>query len=129
MRRFSITLPVKMVSENWFARHHWSYRRKEIADLAMLLAASRSELGLPVATTKRRVHATFVFKDRRRRDRSNYAGKVIEDSMVRAGLLVDDSPEWFEWGRVEFEKGPEPAVILEFEDMVDSPGRGGYNSQ
>ena len=108
-----VSFEYKMISENWFSRHHWSYRRKEKADLAMILRAQR----VPGATGKRVVNVTFVFTDNRRRDRTNYAGKNLEDAMVRAGLLVDDSPEWFEWGTIEFEKGPKPMVHLEFVDV------------
>ena len=107
-----VSFEYKMISRNWFDRHHWSYQRKEIGDLSLILRT----LGVPKATGKRLVNAVFVFTDQRRRDRSNYT-KVIEDAMVRAGLLVDDSPEWFEWGTIEFEKGPRPMVHLEFVDV------------
>ena len=113
MAKHTISIEYKMISENWFSRHHWSYRRKEKADLAMILRAQ----GVPEATGKRIVNVVFVFTDRRKRDAGNYASKNLPDSMVRAGLLVDDSPEWFEWGTVEFAKGPVPMIHLEFVDV------------
>lgn len=37
------------------------------------------------------VEITYYFKDKRRRDPDNYSGKFILDSLVRAGVLQDDS--------------------------------------
>lgn len=37
------------------------------------------------------VKITYYFKDKRRRDPDNYAGKFILDGLVDAGILVDDS--------------------------------------
>ena len=40
---------------------------------------------------KAEVYVTYFFKDRRRRDRDNYSGKMLLDPLVREGIIKDDS--------------------------------------
>ena len=116
--KFELRVVFPLRSKNWYERHHWSDQRRDIGDLGLLLRVERKAIGQPPAKKKRRVNATFFFKTKRRRDSANYAGTVIADSMVRAGLLVDDSYEWFEWGKIHFEKqAGRQSILLEFEDL------------
>lgn len=115
--KFELRVVFALRSKNWYERHHWSYQRRDIGDLGLLLRMQREAAGQPPAKRKRRVNATFFFKTKRRRDPTNYIGTVLADSMVRGDLLVDDSYEWVEWGKISFEKGEEQSILLEFEDL------------
>lgn len=90
---------------NHGAAHH-AYRKKRDQWMMRWRVARWSEDGAAVpwrpiggATVKR--HVTFVrnYTGREREmDHANLIGgmKGVVDAMVRVGLLVDDSPKWFE---------------------------------
>jgi len=107
----------RLRSENFYQRHHWSYRRRAIKKLAEVVKEAAKDAGVMPAWGKRRVSVMFVFPDARSRDKDNFAGKVLWDALVRAGLLVDDSPECLEVGEVSFEKGKDFEIRLRIEDL------------
>lgn len=39
---------------------------------------------------KVKITFTYYFKDRKRRDPDNYAGKMVLDGLVKAGIIADD---------------------------------------
>lgn len=91
---YTITLDVLPPSINKYTGYRSGYRkRRDIVELAWVIKASMVDV--PPAKGRRAVRATITFPTNRRRDRSNYC-KVLDDAMVEAGLLVDDSPEWYD---------------------------------
>lgn len=99
-------------SQNFYMRKHWSYRRRAIDELADLFFVARKEAGLPAAEGKRHLRFTFVFPTRRTRDVDNYSGKILRDSLVRSGVIVDDSPEWIKVEEATFKIAPGKQRIL-----------------
>lgn len=67
---------------------------------------------------KARIHITYFFPDKRRRDPDNYAGKMILDPLVHMGILEDDSFKNVELvlsGRYDKEC---PRTEIEIEEMM-----------
>jgi hypothetical protein len=87
------TLPAK-------GRHGSSFAYARERDLwVMLFMVAARSAGVPRVAAPRRVTFTRRYSGRKQlRDHANVIGgmKPVVDAMVRAGLLVDDSPEWFE---------------------------------
>lgn len=104
-------------SLNETLRKHWSKRARPIRQAADLLAAEAIFQGVPKAKGKRRVSLAIVLSGNQRPyDRDN-AWKLLLDSCVKAGLLVDDSPEWCETGDVAYERGKTTRTTITFEDI------------
>lgn len=85
------TIPYVPPSLNQFAGrgNTWEYRalKKRWAELAVIYCRPRPQEPIERAI----VTLTYHFADARRRDPDNYAGKMILDGLVRAGILLDDS--------------------------------------
>ncbi len=89
-----LPLPNKLLSPN--ARPHWRAKSAQVAKhrewarlaTMVLINADPPETIWTTATAR----ATFYFKDKRRRDKSNLASslKSYEDGITDAGLWVDD---------------------------------------
>jgi hypothetical protein len=76
----------------------WKYK-KERQFWETYLVLHRVNNGIPVATSRRRVTIERLYSGQQREcDLPNLVGgcKTVLDAMVRAGLLVDDSPAHFE---------------------------------
>lgn len=69
------------------ARWEYQTEKKRWADLIALLCKPRPQNPTPYA----KVTLTYYFGDRRRHDPDNYAGKMILDGLVKAGIIRDDS--------------------------------------
>lgn len=72
---------------------------------AVMLMAAKVPRNLRYAE----VRCTVIVPDRRRRDAGNYRmliEKCLADAMVKGGWLPDDTPEFFEFGKLEFEHRP-----------------------
>ena len=94
--------------------------RKLRDEWVMWMTANRVNLRIPVAAAKRRVTITRVYSGRQREfDRSNLVGgcKPIWDSMVRAGMLVDDKPAFLEDSYLQ-RKGERPCTEFVVEELV-----------
>lgn len=64
------------------------------------------------ATEKVRVDYMFYVKDRRRRDIDNMIA-TVNDALVKAQLLVDDSWQWLSIGSADAELDPEnPRAVI-----------------
>ena len=85
------TIPYVPPSLNQFAGrgNTWEYRalKKRWAELAVIYCRPRPQEPIERAI----VTLTYHFADARRRDPDNYAGNMILDGLVRAGILLDDS--------------------------------------
>jgi Holliday junction resolvase RusA-like endonuclease len=62
-----------------------------------------------------RVRITYYFATQRRRDKDNYAPKMLMDGLVKAGVLMDDSKDRvdLDWGFARGEPERTEIVIVE----------------
>jgi Holliday junction resolvase RusA-like endonuclease len=100
---FTLTIPGKPpISLNELLRSHWSVKSrakdawtKKVMDAAIQLAVETNVYleSLMANGKPRTVRIDYYWPDRRRRDADNHA-KIMLDSLVRVGVLKDDSPEW-----------------------------------
>jgi Holliday junction resolvase RusA-like endonuclease len=110
-------LPPSEYSPNW--RGFWAVRYnagqvyKEAVFFACVDARNREVLSLKWEPFNRaRLDLTFVFPQRRRRDRDNILSRAKPgiDAIVDAGLIIDDDAEHLEIGKVdilvEIERAP-----------------------
>ncbi len=84
------------VSLNCLLRLHWASRNRLVKAEKKLVGMYFLQSGLPKATSKRRVEITVVYarKAGGKVQDSDNSLKNLLDSLVLAGALVDDSPEW-----------------------------------
>ena len=85
------TIPLVPSSLNKFAgrQNVWEYRslKQHWSELVLWHCLPKPEQPIERAI----VTLTYHFADKRRRDPDNYAGKMILDGLVQAGILRDDS--------------------------------------
>ena len=84
-----IVIPEIPPSLNQILRMHYHKRNNEVERWAALVAFFNNKK--PKNLEKAKVRLTYFFPDKRRRDPDNYAGKVIMDGLVGAGIIKDDS--------------------------------------
>lgn len=114
-------LPPASFSPN--SRVHWSVRSKDGEmvknDVYDLLRAQLTTIPQLKAIA---LKYTIVVPDNRRRDYDNFISrtKPITDSLVHAGLLPDDTPQYIKDFRLTFqyEKG-KSATIIEIEEVKE----------
>lgn len=118
---WTITLPLLPASMNVRERtSHWG-RRKELADITLLIKTIAAQQGIPVAEGRRAVSVT-IHKSMRSRVRDDPANrdsraKSVLDAMVATGLLKDDNDRWLEWNGVrEGDKRESFETVIEFWD-------------
>lgn len=94
---------------NQYIGKHWSVGHKlKRLDKEMVLSYSRH---IVPASTKRRVDFTIILgRGQKARDPDAYT-KSLGDALVHAGMLVDDSHKWVEWGNVEYLRGIKATII------------------
>lgn len=99
---------------NQYIGKHWAIGAKlKKLDKEMILGYCQH---VPKATTKRRVDFTIILgKGQKSRDPDAYQ-KSLGDALVNAGMLVDDSAKWIEWGNVEYIRGIK-ATLIKLTDM------------
>ena len=100
-------------SLNVLLRLHWAERRKlqERWDDLIFAGAWRSGWRKKDPYFKE-VSITYQFRNIRKRDRDNFAPKIIMDSLQRNGIIEGDSPEEvsYDWS---FKSGPSDRTIIE----------------
>jgi hypothetical protein len=132
--QFDSTAPVQVVGEltiqtSWPSQNQlggnargsagWHYRRIR-QDFSAALHAALAAVSVAAASLKRRAWLKRVYRPGKRRyDDANLrgGGKPLIDVLVNRGLLVDDSPQWFE-GIYSQEPGPADAIHIRLEDML-----------
>jgi len=96
----SITLIIPKIQKslNILLRQHWASFRKEQAIFDMLTHASytrglgrRKKQDVNFKGRKVKITYTLYFKDSRKRDLSNYGQKMLDDSLVKEGIIDDDN--------------------------------------
>lgn len=88
-----LVLPRESLSGNTLAYAHWRARMKDRDAWIVLVRAAmaRSPVRLPPPTGLRRVHLQAIRKRTLDRDNLSAGLKHAVDSLVRCGLLLDDS--------------------------------------
>lgn len=81
-----------------YAGLHWAKRKKvkDDAVVAVKAAINRANIGAPIADRVDLVFTPQLGKGMRKRDTSNNSmtAKLIEDALVKCGLLIDDTDEY-----------------------------------
>jgi Holliday junction resolvase RusA-like endonuclease len=98
MELLKLEIPLTSCSLNqWYAGNHWRKRQEK----AKLWHETIYNLCLehkiePIKDYPVIVETQTYFKDNRKRDSSNYitANKLIEDGLVKCGILKDDGPDY-----------------------------------
>ena len=89
--RYIYRIPEIPPSNNKFIGRNarWQYQdeKKRWADLIAFLCRPKPPTPIP----KAQVTLDYYFGDRIRRDPDNYAGKMVLDGLVKAGIIQDDS--------------------------------------
>lgn len=102
---------------NVLIRSHWSARARKGRECKHLVLAYSGIARTPQATGKRRVSLAFVSRRGERAADHDARLKLLLDALVFAGLLVDDSPQWCELGRIESRAGAARETIVTLEDI------------
>jgi Holliday junction resolvase RusA-like endonuclease len=103
---------------NELMRVHWSSRRQlKETDYSTVLVEACNQ-NVPKAEGRRRVSVRYTLgKFQRLPDVDDPFAKSLLDALVRALLLVDDSPKWCEYARVQYQRGPRKATTVTLEDL------------
>ena len=110
-------------SGNQLLRMHWAKRNRVIKQWAwavkqglqkakILYIGNVSYFGRPVSVNAR----VFILNKRMEKDRSNIItalDKLVIDHLVTQKVLVDDSPEYLEWGFINQPIGKPERIELE----------------
>ncbi len=86
-----IIIPEIPPSWNQIMRMHHHQQDAETKKWALLVRAYAGRRDVPRFTGKVKVKITYYFKDKIKRDPDNYSGKFINDGLVAAGIIEDDS--------------------------------------
>lgn len=76
-----------------YAGVHWSERKKEADRVHELVRVATSDAKYSTMWCRVDIHITAYF-DKRPLDSSNICAKMYEDGLIKAAIIVDDSPEW-----------------------------------
>jgi hypothetical protein len=98
---------------------HWSVEHRAKRFAAEVLAAEALAQGVPRATGRRRVRLRLTGWPKGRLPDGDAFDKILLDSLVRAGLLLDDDAKGLE-GRmgVELARGPGDKTEITLEDVA-----------
>jgi hypothetical protein len=76
--------------------------KRECRDIILAAAIDAAREGCPPASERRRVDLEVIVKPGKRWADPDAYHKATLDALVHAAMLVDDSPEWCELGRVVY---------------------------
>ena len=124
--RIEVTqLPPVSSSPNW--RGHWAERYqaamayRDAVYYSCVDARNRAIASGTLAFVRAKLSLTFVFPERRRRDRDNLLSRFKPglDGIVASGLVVDDDAEHLEISNVDIVVDPKraPLTIIEIREM------------
>lgn len=93
-----LSVPIVAPSLNkWYAGTHW-IERKKVVDIwhTTVHLICRKDKVKPVAGYPVSITTKSYFKGKRKKDTSNCftANKLAEDGLVKAGILIDDTPQY-----------------------------------
>ena len=114
---YTLNLSYLPCSLNRLMRMSWVVRRKILFNEASEVRIAAFQQDIPRATGKRRVSVVLVLGPHNRQRDGDNCLKSLLDALVKAGLLVDDSPQWCDWMPPVFERGPKAATRVMLEDV------------
>lgn len=96
---------------------HWTlkYKRKN-ADRQRLLIECQNQ-NIPRAVGKRRLSLVWILGKGDRTPDQDGLHKSLNDGLVLAGRLRDDSPKWLELGPTTFRRESEKGIEVTLEDI------------
>ncbi|MDT8901149.1 hypothetical protein [Anaeroselena agilis] len=101
MDKAVIIVPGIPPSINRWSRLHWTKQRiiKNEWRIIVWVSAYMAK-ATKLRLERARVRITYYFATHRRRDKDNYAPKMLMDGLVKAGVLVDDNQDRLDldWG-------------------------------
>lgn len=100
-----------------YSQKHWT-KRKEMADLAHLLVYTACNQQKVKPITSYPVHITVTAYRKREIDASNCNAKLLEDGLVHAGILKDDSPKYVDSMTTRCVKSDQEYVEIEIQSNV-----------
>ena len=95
---------------------HWRKAARLKKQDAEIIAAACWMARLPKAAGKRRVSLRLTLPPRQRRWDKDALWKSLLDGLVKAGALVNDSPNWCEPGEVVYQRGDRLVTEIILED-------------
>lgn len=122
-------LPPVEYSPNW--RGHWSERYQAgivygNAVYCECVDARNRALIMPFPFIRARLNLTFVFPEKRRRDKDNLIARFKPglDGIVQSGLVLDDDAEHLQIGNVDILVDPQraPLTIIELGEIKKLEG-------
>ncbi|MFA6971404.1 MAG: hypothetical protein WC208_08395 [Gallionella sp.] len=113
-----LSIPKLQKSLNVLLRSHWTSFQKEqdIFDLLVIKDYREKYKGKHFRGRKVKIVYTLYFKDKQRRDLSNYGQKMLDDSLVKEGILDDDNSKVIleEAVRIRYDKAnPRTEILIE----------------
>jgi hypothetical protein len=122
MARYEVTIPQwHPATVNQLMKSVRDRCRLKRQDRELIAAYVKLQANVPVAAGKRRVGLKLqMAKGQIRADADAYH-KSLLDGLKRAGLIVNDSPDWVEIGPVSFDPTRKPgqfATTVILEDMI-----------
>lgn len=96
---------------------HWgTAARCKKADV-QVVGNAKMAAGVPDATTKRRIEIIVIYpKGQRQYDKDAFL-KSLLDAMVRAKVLVNDSPAWADYDLPEYARGDKLRTIITVQEL------------
>jgi hypothetical protein len=114
----TLTLPgFHPLSVNTLLSRHWFRRSKTKRAQEDLVRHYAKEQKIETASGKRRVTYLFQGWHQGGVPDANNLLKVLEDNLVSIGLLVDDSPTWYENAPPQIERSKDWLTTITLEDV------------
>jgi Holliday junction resolvase RusA-like endonuclease len=114
MRLLLSPLPLKISTNKGYAGKHWTIRSKEAELYHLEVVNQCRKQKLKKAEGKVYLNFIFSFKGRTL-DHLNcsHMAKMIEDGLVRAGILIDDNIKYVESVTIKSQKGEKDEAVVE----------------
>jgi len=103
---------------NRLLRTHWAKRNRAIRADADLVAVLAMQAGIPKARGKRRLSLAVTTNTNVAPDADNLL-KAMLDALVKARLLIDDSPRWVELAGISVSRADRRETRITLEDVVN----------
>ena len=91
--KIKLVIPCVPLSLNRLYSMHWSKRHRLLQEWIdeVWIALKKDEIRIDKPFKRARVRVRYYFRDRKRRDKENYAPKMIVDALRYNGIIEDDS--------------------------------------
>ena len=96
---------------------HWGKRSRLKKQDRDFVWAYSLLLGIPQATTKRRVSLEITITGRQQETDPDALWKSCLDALVKNSRLMDDSAKWCELGTVTYTRGEKTETVIVLEDI------------